>query len=370
MKARVIFYVSLIIFCSSAAVWYYEPGLASFIGFLFGVLGMFQSGSGNEVPGTVFRSWNNERLTMGFTGVAVLVLGILLQPKISTISPDINLAYYHKNDGRLVLVDFDSVPLILTPNQILNNEIRIPINLALQSLDDRTLEVEKVVLTYSGTSKISSTGKPRIDPTDKTLIYEHSLGKLSRVNHYTPLETIDTVIIQTQFGLINTIALSSDRVPMMVTTLFDDNLYLKRKIPMQIEVFVADRPSVKASLTFHLEGLVDVMLDMEAKERSQESPNSQDLYYFQLNPQHQASFNLESFFIPDLSSEFSVYNVQTDTSALQYLLVNDTLRKVIIDKNDDGFADRVIIRSFNSVVPNFSFDCVENSAMIDWTKGR
>ncbi|KKM14578.1 hypothetical protein LCGC14_1704710 [marine sediment metagenome] len=122
-----------------------------------------------------------------------------LMPPPSRVPPQYAIAWYERTEGKLRLIPPHDVEVAVSTDDILGDRVRIPIHLALRNLDAVPLEIVRVELSYDADLQISSSGKAKIDPSDRRPVYEHPIGTLENTEHYTPLEPVDTITIPTQF---------------------------------------------------------------------------------------------------------------------------------------------------------------------------
>ena len=128
---------------------------------------------------------------------------------------------------RLYRDDDVAYPFILSPNisdelqpEFLEKQrIFIPVNLAISNRDQEDLEVVRVELSYDSKFEITSSGKTKIDPDGKRLIYEHEIGTLSNVDNFTPIQSVDVIAVPYSFSVIHTIVRTNDGVPLYLVTL-------------------------------------------------------------------------------------------------------------------------------------------------------
>jgi hypothetical protein len=62
--------------------------------------------------------------------------------------------------------------------EVEKNYIAVPINLAVRNLGKDRLEATRVEITYPKGLRVIPQGRPKIDPQNSTLIYEHDLQAL------------------------------------------------------------------------------------------------------------------------------------------------------------------------------------------------
>lgn len=197
----------------------------------------------------------------GFAGFGVLAIIVgfatdvfgLRSLQLNKALPQVELVVYEIVDGRPVLggsdgtVDYDLGDVEL-------NQVRIPVRIALRNVEDRPLEVVRVELRYPATLEVKSAGDARVDPTGRTIIYEHDLGTLESVDNYTPVEPLDEVVVPYLFTAFSTVSLDRNNVPLYFVTVTGENALGSDSDELNInyKVYIRDRPP--------LEGIVGLQL--------------------------------------------------------------------------------------------------------------
>ena len=145
------------------------------------------------------QKWNrNKWIVFGLSLLVIPVINYVF-PSKKEIYPKVNLAFYEGEGNDLKLIPYNNINMGATPLDIISNRLILPLKFALNNEENQPLQVEKVELFYPATIKVKSRGKPKIDPEQRVLIYEHQIGTLQNINYYTPLETIDTLEIPMKF---------------------------------------------------------------------------------------------------------------------------------------------------------------------------
>lgn len=149
-----------------------------------------------------------QRLTQSRRGVVILIsvalalLGYALNID-DAISrwrshkrPAAEIMYFQKRGSDYSLIEPGNVVLEPSLSELKKNYVPIPINLAVRNREKGRLEATRVEITYPKGLRITPRGRPKIDPQNNTLIYEHNLRSLDPVASFTPLDTIDVIYME------------------------------------------------------------------------------------------------------------------------------------------------------------------------------
>jgi hypothetical protein len=117
----------------------------------------------------------------------------------SSRTPDTEIKYFEKKDGRYELIDPTQVVLRPKYEEVSKGYLSVPLNLAVRNKEAKPLEAVRVEISYPEGLKIVPAGNPKIDPQNRVLIYEHDVQDIQAVGNYTPLKTIDTIYIPYYF---------------------------------------------------------------------------------------------------------------------------------------------------------------------------
>jgi hypothetical protein len=124
----------------------------------------------------------------------------------------------------------------------------IPINLAIRNLEEGRLEATRVEITYPKGLRITPKGRPKLDPRNSTVIYEHELRSLDPVASFTPLDTIDVIYVEHSIqGLRSTLIIHDN------TSVVEDSAAVEVMGPpyaadLRVRLFSRSRPPLEAKL--------------------------------------------------------------------------------------------------------------------------
>jgi hypothetical protein len=134
-------------------------------------------------------------------GIVALLLGLALDVDaaiskwLSRKRPAAEIMYFKKEDSSYNLIEPENVVVQASKKEVEKNYIAVPINLAVRNLGKDRLEATRVEITYPKGLRVIPQGRPKIDPQNSTLIYEHDLQSLDPVTSFTPLDTIDVIYV-------------------------------------------------------------------------------------------------------------------------------------------------------------------------------
>ena len=196
------------------------------------------------------------------TGSLVGIIFLVVEEHTRTAPPNVEVAFFKvSEDGSLRLVDSQGVEIEVTMEDLLDGVVRIHINLAVKNTDRQTLEVTRVELTYEEGLEVQSAGRAKIDPQDRSIVYEHDIGTLERnIDLYTPLEALDKVIVPFNHYLIDTIALTKDGVPVLTTVAMgsaEGTLYSEVVITVGVRIYSRGRQPLEGQINFILPPFVE-----------------------------------------------------------------------------------------------------------------
>jgi hypothetical protein len=307
-----------------------------------------------------------------FGGIAVVVgfladVGGLYSTWQNKQPISVGIAWYEKKDTSLRLVPLDAVIVELAPEDVFNQRVSIPVNLAIANKEAAPLEVVRVELNYDKNLKVESTGKVKIDPSNELLVYEHTIGTLESLGFYTPLETIDTIHVPFVFHVVPVIARSRDGVPFYLVTIvgYEGQKFADKVVQLGVRILCRDRPALTGVIRFHLRagvqliGLSDIppnIIDV----------NKEDVALFQRIPL--ASEPLVHWKRRDSKEGFLVdYNkVKFSGGIYQYILIDGVIRKVNADTDADGRLDYEMFDSTGDGLPEKKAIASKPEAMLDW----
>ncbi|MDZ5447953.1 hypothetical protein U2F26_35590 [Micromonospora sp. 4G57] len=91
--------------------------------------------------------------------------------------------------------------------------IDVPLAIAIRNVGDRSIDGAKMTVQYPAGLNVQGKGRPKIDPSGHTLIYEKPLEVIEKDENYTVIEPVDTLRIRIIVVEAPVVALSRDDVP-------------------------------------------------------------------------------------------------------------------------------------------------------------
>uniref|UniRef100_UPI001C71F33C hypothetical protein n=1 Tax=Stieleria mannarensis TaxID=2755585 RepID=UPI001C71F33C len=299
------------------------------------------------------------------------LIGKTIYPIPQESLPEIEFGWYQYTESGLVLEEPDSLKIAVNDTDILNNEVRIPIQIALRRNDPWPLEVVRVELGYPKGMKVSPGGKARIDENESLILYEHSIGTLSEVDTYTPLERVDVVTIPFKFITDRTIVQTSEGIPHMTTWILGIEGFVDSKpIRFRVRVFCKNRPPIYGLVNIGLAGKFQFFTDVdemaEIREGDELSEADRMLFVDEFAGAHEEDQWSQAV---NPSGDMIRYRkLTTGDAVLQVLDVNDQRRKLNVDGDADGGVDFTLADSTGDGRADLKFVSTRYWPMVDWSE--
>jgi hypothetical protein len=190
----------------------------------------------------------------GIIAILAVALGLLLDVDdyISrwgrSKPPTAEIMYFVKEGSNYILIEPANVTLKPTRREFEKNYLAVPINLAVHNQEKARLEATRVEITYPKDLRVIPEGRPKIDPANNTLIYEHDLRSLDPVTSFTPLDTIDVIHLKYSIiGARSRVVLRKNLVDLEVTVGLESTDHPKG-IDLGVKVFSRGRPPLQSKL--------------------------------------------------------------------------------------------------------------------------
>jgi hypothetical protein len=307
----------------------------------------------------------------GTAGVTALILGVVFYlyplPQAPKAPPELQLAWYQQTPSGLRLLDPADVTVEVGVDEMLANRIKVPINLAVSNRDNEPLRVVRVELSYPRDIEVVSEGKARIDPAGRVLIYEHDIGTLENIAHFTPLERVDTISIPFKFVPVPTIAISADGVPIYTVVIAAfDGIFADKKVTLRARVLCEDRRPAVGTIDVLLKAGIQMVLDFGEGKTVDATARDKELFASPLPNgwQIQAAWNAA---LPD-GREIDYKKAKKDQSVVQFIEVQRVRRKIMVDGDGDGNLDFAIIDTTGDGIADKKFISTSRHPMMDWPK--
>jgi hypothetical protein len=162
--------------------------------------------------------------------------------------PAAEIMYFKKQGSNYSLIEPGNVVIQPSLSELKKNYVAIPINLAVRNRETSRLQATRVEITYPKGLRITPRGRPKIDPQNSTLIYEHDLRSLDPVASFTPLDTIDVIYMEHSIRGLRTTLILIDGVTGVLTAAAGEVLGPPYSVELKVKLFSLDRPPLEASL--------------------------------------------------------------------------------------------------------------------------
>ncbi len=280
-------------------------------------------------------------------------------------SPEIGLATYQLESGKPVLTD-GNVTVQVEPDDIKKDQLRLTVPLAVTNLEAEDLGLARVEPRYPSDLKVKSAGSGKIDPTGRTIVYDHDLGTLRPTGDFTPVAPLDEVVIPFGFTVVPTVTVSKDNVPFYIVAVAGspEYPYKRRVITMAATIYFADRPSVTANMRWSVSPGVEIL-----------SQGSDDFTEYPLTQREVDRFGvpsgdpIQNWAVRVGASGPKVRYRKYDLGGeglVQAIEVEGVLRRVIIDSDRDGYVDVDMIDDTGDGRPDAAGTYPGGRLFVDW----
>ena len=310
--------------------------------------------------------WNSLKWIL-FVGSIILIpiLDCLILVK-GELPPNLAIAWYKSTDSGLELVNPNDIQIFLDPEEVIKNRLRMPIQIAVSNRENSSLKVVRIELSYSKNLQVFSEGKARIDPNSNLLIYEHEIGTLENVGHFTPLEQVDTIFIPFQFFVDGFITLLKDDIPIYMTTIVGESFFEDRTIRLGIRVYCEDRPTINTLIRIHIDADFNSVFDTQNGVDSELSNKDFELFSSSFPASIIVNQWQQKIKPPGKLVEYKM--IHYPSGDFQLVSVDHILRRLVADTNKDGNMDFILLNNDDDVEPDIKLIFPEPLPMRDWEK--
>jgi hypothetical protein len=281
--------------------------------------------------------------------------------------PRVDVSFYTLRGQEPVLTP-SGPEVTITDADLASGQVSVPLRLAFRNRDGRRLELVRVKLSYPRDLTVSSTGRARIDTSNRTLVYEHELGTLESTETFAPLPTLDTLTISHEFSVFAVLALTKDRFPIYTIGIsgVPDRDRLWKVIEFEVQAFFRDRPPVTVPLRLRIGPSVDVNI-VDPPDGHFESLKPQDAQMLG-STAHDERLAAWQKIYPDTGQLIGYEKVRRGKATVQLIRVAGLLCRVNVDENSDGFIDFQLWATEGAPMPTRRFVPNGRSRMIDWVE--
>lgn len=287
---------------------------------------------------------------------------------------DMSLAFFQQDGNSITLVDPRDIKLAPSLEDMQSGILRIPLNLAVHNEDNDPLEVVKIVIQYPHELKVRSSARRGISVRENSIVYEHEIGTLDQVAHYTPLQDIDVLELPYQYLPVHVATLTNDGVPMYMVPLatYPPNAgFVDTSIMLKVSIYCKNRKPVTGSITFTVRPniqLIDQYWD-KGDTTQLRSNDSQLVTMIQKLPED-VSCILDHWKATEQfhNKEFGYWKVKTDKIIAQVITVSGQTRRIIVDMNSDGKLEFEYWDTNRDGIMDTKYIPPEPQMTIDWLK--
>jgi hypothetical protein len=162
----------------------------------------------------------------------------------------VEIKYFTRQGSNYSFIEPQHVVIRPSQTELTKGYATIPINLAVRNLEDGHLEATRVEITYPKGLHITPKGRPKLDPDNSTLIYEHELRSLDPVDSFTPLDTIDVIYMKHSIqGLRNTLIIH-DNTSKVVASAAVEVMGPPYAVDLKVRLFSRSRPPSRSSVAY------------------------------------------------------------------------------------------------------------------------
>ena len=295
-----------------------------------------------------------------------LGIGELRSQWTASRPPAADIVFFEKAEDEYRLVDPMKVVLNPSGREVERNQFAVPINLAVRNQESARLEATRIEIYYPKDVEVRPAGKPRIDPQNRVLIYEHDLEDLQPINNYTPLETVDILYFPFSVNYSTAIFVNPDMSFFEVMagarrTRFPNGLNL------DVKVFARGRPP--------LNGRIRLLVGLDAGDPSpsagykKRAPSKEESRLFQ-DVLRAARGAPNKWVARDLAkSHLLMYRkIRHRGGTFGLVLIDHKVREVSADIDSNGYLDLKIIDTTAPSSPNSVMTPLEPEYMVDIPK--
>jgi hypothetical protein len=269
-------------------------------------------------------------------------------------SPTVQIKYFKKQGSNYDFIEPENVVLLPSQRELTRNYVAVPINLAVRNLEESRLEATRVEITYPKGLRVTPQGRPKIDPQNNTLIYEHELRSLDPVESFTPLDTIDVIYMEHSIkGLRNTL-LIHDNTSRVVSSAAIEVMGPPYAVDLKVRLFSRNRPPLEAKL--HIS--VDASQAFDSPKESEDSlvpallTNSDAALFRAVSKRLVTAKRVWEVKVRGKSMTFALAKTRYRQGFYNGLLLGGKVTEIHVDSDGDGMLDYVLGDTTNPRSPD------------------
>jgi hypothetical protein len=200
------------------------------------------------------QSLKRASILLSIIGIVALLLGFALDVDdavsrwLSRKRPAAEIMYFRKQGSSYSLIEPENVVIQPLKKELEKGYVAVPINLAVRNEEKGRLEATRVEITYPKSLRVIPQGRPKIDPQNNTLIYEHDLRSLDPVTSFTPLDTIDVIYIRYAVKGLKTTVFLHNNVFGFAASAGVEVTNRPFGVDLQVKLFSRGRPPLETKL--------------------------------------------------------------------------------------------------------------------------
>jgi hypothetical protein len=311
------------------------------------------------------RKWEKFKIKLFGVSVLVILLLTFTFPLPKHTYPMYSMAFYESTSKGLKIIDRDSLKVAVSAEDILHNEMKIPLQIALRNDESAPLKVVKVVVTYPKSIDVISKGSHQISPNSNSIIYEHDLQTLEATRNFIPLKTIDTLIVPFKFFVTNLITLTKDDIPIYSVIIYDSTLFKEKRIDFDIDIFCEDRQTVHGKISPKIKAGLKLIMDLPNGKIIDPSKEDEKLFC-QGIPNSKTASEWESI-VKSTNQKMRYVKKVNKNHVLRYVYLDNILRRLTVS-DTAGIINYVLLNTSNSNHPNRKINGDNETVTFDWEK--
>jgi hypothetical protein len=315
------------------------------------------------------------RMALAFFFMAMIPLTLFwinkTNPRPDVVPVDVELTWYVEENGEKKIVGPAAMETIVNKDDIENDRLTIPINLAIRSNESKRLHGVKIEILYPEGSKVESNGDSKLSADDSTIVFQHEVGDLEPSKYFTPIQNQsgDLVTIPYWFATGNCIVLTKDEIPFLTEYVVpQDILTADPAVVFLLNVYADGRKKNTAQLSVKPRIGFKAKIDFDNSETQEINEQDRQLFarYF-LN--EETAFSWDATFESEIQTATIGYReYKIDAGFIQRVSVNQVLRRLAVDSSGDGKIDFVILDTDADGMPDNKFIWRKEWPVLNWKK--
>jgi hypothetical protein len=273
---------------------------------------------------------------------------------LSRKRPAAEIMYFEKEGSSYNLIEPENVVVRPSKKEVDKNYVAIPINLAVRNREKNRLEATRVEITYPKGLRVVAQGRPKIDPQNNTLIYEHDLRSLDPVTSFTPLDTIDVIYVHYAIKGLKTTVYLHKNVFGFAASAGLEVTNAPYGVDLQVKLFARGRPPLETKL--HVSVDTSHALDNSGGSGSEYVPalltNSDVALFRAVSKRLRTAKRLWEVKVRGKPATLALARTRYGRGLYSGLLLSGKVTEVHADANGDGLLDYQLLDSSDPPSPD------------------